>query len=586
MKVRFPLYAQTISFLLLHLILLLVLFLFLFNTQFGPGWDALLASPVGERVETIGWLVQKQLDAHPESEWNVILDEFGKLYGVKFYLIDIKGQQLAGEPIKLPDVVAQQCIRRHHPPPPPAEGRHPFSAQDLPGALPGPDAPPSGTAPGLDAPSGTAPGLDAPPPADVGPQGEPLPAGAAHPDASSPAPAPQAADTSHALASQTMPPAKQSLTPPGPTSADRHRFRRTYGRFLLHTSKPDRFWIGVRVPIRRQNDERVVPGTLVASATNLWKTGVFFDFGPVLVLIASILGLSVIFWWPFAYRITRRLTELTAATEKIAEGRFDTTVKENEWDELGSLGDAVNRMAKRLNTFVTGQKRFLGDIAHELCSPMARLQVALELLESSGTSEQDSLIKDIREEVDEMSNLINELLAFSKAGLQGKEIQLEPVNLKELVNAAAIKMCSETLVTVDIEEGIWVMGDLLLLDRAFGNILRNAVRYAADFGPINVRATSNAREVTVTTTDCGPGVPPDAVGQLGEPFFRPEASRSRNSGGVGLGLAIVKTCVESCKGTFLVRNRQPKGLEVEIKLQSAIQTATPLVSGQPQESPQ
>jgi two-component system sensor histidine kinase CpxA len=318
----------------------------------------------------------------------------------------------------------------------------------------------------------------------------------------------------------------------------------------------------------------MVPCTLLASADNLWQTGVFFDFKPVLILVGGVLLISVIFWWPFAYRITRALAEMTKVTEKIAEGRFESRVKVNKWDEIGSMGEAVNQLASRLNTFVTGEKRFLGDIAHELSSPLARLQIGLELLETSATSEQESMLNDIREEVEEMTHLINELLAFSKAGLQGKEIELKSINLSKLLNAVTLKTASEQIVKLDIEKDLFVLGDQMLLERAFGNVFRNAVRYASADGDIKVRAIRSGKEISVITSDSGPGVPPAALEHLTEPFFRPEPSRSRSSGGTGLGLAIVQTCIESCNGSLSIRNKQPRGLEVDIRLQAADANST------------
>lgn len=251
------------------------------------------------------------------------------------------------------------------------------------------------------------------------------------------------------------------------------------------------------------------------------------------------------------------------------------------------MGEAVNQLASRLNAFVTGEKRFLGDIAHELSSPLARLQIGLELLETTATSEQESMVKDIREEVEEMTHLINELLAFSKAGLQGKEIELKPINLSKLLNAVTLKTASEQIVKLDIDKDLSVLGDQMLLERAFGNVFRNAVRYAAADGDIKVKAIRLGKEVSVITSDSGPGVPPAALEHLTEPFFRPEPSRSRSSGGTGLGLAIVQTCIESCNGTLSIRNRQPKGLEVDIKLQVAdhstvtdSSSSTPIVKSQ------
>ena len=94
----------------------------------------------------------------------------------------------------------------------------------------------------------------------------------------------------------------------------------------------------------------------------------------------------------------------------MAEGQFDVRVEDKRRDELGLLGDAVNRMAARLSGFVTGQKTFLGDIAHELCSPIARMQMALGIMEQRAKGEPNPYLDDLREEVEHMSNLVNELL--------------------------------------------------------------------------------------------------------------------------------------------------------------------------------
>jgi len=584
MKVRFPLYAQTISFLLIHLILLVVLFLALFNTKFGPGWDAVLSSPIGDRVEAIGWVIQKQLEVNKPDEWNTVLDEFGKFYGVDFYLFDFSGKQLAGQTMALPEAVEKEVVRHRRNgagdrangtgrTEPGGNGDRNF--EDRPGSdarpnpddHPGPDARPNPeNQPGPDAGPNPYdhPGPDAKPPA---PDGPPAPNGPPPPDQS----APQSDIPQPSIFGQAK------VAPPG---AVRRRFR---GRFILHTTSPDKFWIGIRIPVSR--NQRMVPGTLLASADNLWQTGVFFDFKPVLILVGSVLLLSVIFWWPFAYRITRALAEMTKVTEKIAEGRFESRVKVNKWDEIGSMGEAVNQLASRLNTFVTGEKRFLGDIAHELSSPLARLQIGLELLETTATTDQESMINDIREEVEEMTHLINELLAFSKAGLQGKEIELKPINLSKLLTAVTLKTASEQIVKLDIEKDLSVLGDQMLLERAFGNVFRNAVRYASADGDIKVKALRTGKEVSIITSDNGPGVPPSALEHLTEPFFRPEPSRSRSSGGTGLGLAIVQTCIESCNGSLSIRNRQPRGLEVEIRLEAVPENnPSELPASQPSEN--
>ena len=125
-----------------------------------------------------------------------------------------------------------------------------------------------------------------------------------------------------------------------------------------------------------------------------------------------------------------------------------------------------------------------------------------------------------------------------------------------------------TLIEIQIAETTQALAEPELLSRALANLVRNAIRYAGQSGPITISALAQDGRVTLTVTDCGPGVPEETMGQIFDPFFRLEASRSRDTGGTGLGLAIVKTCVESCQGTVSAKNRSPSGLQVEIVLKS------------------
>ena len=148
-----------------------------------------------------------------------------------------------------------------------------------------------------------------------------------------------------------------------------------HGRFMVRSGDPVAWWIGLRVPFAE-------PGDPPAPATLLIRTN---SFGNVVRLLgletwffgaAGVLLLSILFWLPLVRSITRHLRALSAATERIADGRFETRVATNRRDELGRLGESVNTMAARLETLVNGQKRFLADVAHELGSPIGRLQVA------------------------------------------------------------------------------------------------------------------------------------------------------------------------------------------------------------------
>jgi two-component system sensor histidine kinase CpxA len=340
--------------------------------------------------------------------------------------------------------------------------------------------------------------------------------------------------------------------------------------FVLRSGEPRLYWIAVRLPLADASQPRPCPLVLLFASPSLRAGGLFFDVTPWLLLGAGALVFSALFWVPLVRSLTRSLSQMTQATERIAEGRFDTRVDETRGDELGRLGQAINRMAGRLAGFVTGQKRFLGDTAHELCSPIARMQLALGILEERADEDQKARLADVREEVEHLSHLVNDLLSFTRAGLQPKAIKLEPVNLAPLIRRVLAREAPETgQVEVRVPENLHVVGEPELLFRALANLVRNAVRYAGRAGPITLAAEAKDGRVVLSVADQGPGVPEAALQQIFDPFFRGEVSRSRDTGDIGLGLAIVKTCVEACQGTVTARNRQPSGLAVELVLRAA-----------------
>lgn len=339
------------------------------------------------------------------------------------------------------------------------------------------------------------------------------------------------------------------------------------GRFLVHAGEPPQYWIGLRVPLERNPETRRPPATLIAVAPTLLATLRFLDWQPWLLAGAAVLVVSILFWLPLVRSITRALRQLTTATERIAEGRFDTRVEATRRDELGRLGHAVNQMAARLDTYVSGQKRFLGDVAHELCSPLARLQLAVGILGERDDPALREAVADVREEVQQMSELVNELLAFSKAGLHPRDIVLVPVELGPLI-ARVIEREDARRVVLNLMSGLVVLAEPALLERALGNLLRNALRYGGD-GPVHLAAHAENDLVVLSVFDEGPGVPPESLSRLGEPFYRPEAARTREGGGVGLGLAIVRNAATACRGRLILRNRAPHGFLAEIHLKRA-----------------
>jgi two-component system sensor histidine kinase CpxA len=261
---------------------------------------------------------------------------------------------------------------------------------------------------------------------------------------------------------------------------------------------------------------------------------------------------------------------MTVATREIAEEKFDVRVSEKRTDELGGLGSTINHLAKRLSGFVTGQKRFLGDISHELNSPLARMQFALSILEDRVDEKNRAYVEDVKEEVELMSKLVAELLTYSKAGIKTQQVNLERVLVKPLVELVVQRetVAENADIKLKIDENLEALAQPELLSRALANVVRNAVRYAGNAGEISVSAENGNDQVKITVADSGAGVPEADIEKLFDPFYRIETDRSRQTGGTGLGLAIVKTCVEACQGKVFAENRSPSGFAITILLKN------------------
>lgn len=350
-----------------------------------------------------------------------------------------------------------------------------------------------------------------------------------------------------------LPPAREFREPPFPVD-------------FVHTTNPNYYWAAVHVPVVTHTGDRPEDLRLVWRFASLWTNSFFFDYRPWLAAIIVFVLVSVACWLPLIRSLTQVIARMTKATGQIAEGHFEIQLPVKRSDELGRLSDSINRMAKSLSGYVNGQRRFLGDIAHELCAPVARIQMSLGILEQRAPENARRYVETIDEEVQHMSTLVNELLSFSKASI-GAAAALESVNVLEVVNRAVDREKNEqATVGVNVPPALAATAQPDYLFRSVSNVLRNAIRYAGADGPIEISARQVGNFAVINVADNGPGVPPAELTEILKPFYRPEAARTRDTGGVGLGLAIVRTCMEACNGTATCRNRTPKGFEVELRL--------------------
>jgi len=506
MKPTFPLALKLSLWLLLNFALLGALGLGLLVAQGGVSWQGLVAGPAGESLQRMADAATREVSTARDGERTAILARYAATYGGEWFIFRNQGTQLAGAAVELPAAVLQRAAG------PGLRGRGgpPFGRE---GGPSGPDGPPPGR------------------------KGGPPPKGR-----------------------EGGPPRNE----PPENARDRSR-----GRFVQTVADPTAHWIGLRVPFERGAGGGPEAATLFIRVDRAWTLLRLLDLQPWVLAGSAVVGFSVLFWLPIVLGITRALRRVTAATGAIAEGDFQTRVSTGRRDELGQLGESVNTMAARLDTLVNGQRRFLGDVAHELGSPLGRLQVATEILATRADPALRPHVADVREEVQQMSELVGDLLAFTKAGLAPRAATLAPVALGELVPRVLEREAAVGRVEVGALDGLTVLADEKLLARALGNLVRNALRYAGDAGPITLAAARDGARVSVAVEDHGPGVPPEVLPRLGEAFYRPEAARTRETGGAGLGLAIVRSAALACGGEVHFSNRSPHGFRAELRLQAA-----------------
>lgn len=271
--------------------------------------------------------------------------------------------------------------------------------------------------------------------------------------------------------------------------------------------------------------------------------------------------------------LTSPIVKLQRATKKLAEGELQTRLGKKVskgGDELSQLARDFDEMAERIESLVTSEKRLTQDISHELRSPLARMNVALEIAKQKTNAESQPILERIEKESNRLNEMISRLLILSKLESGGQELEKQKVNLKKVVeeivaDADFEAQAKNKAVQITAIEDSRFLGSENLLRSAVENVLRNAVRYTDEKTAVEVSLKNLNGDAVIDIKDYGGGVPEAELENLFRPFYRIGDARDRKSGGVGLGLAIAQRAVFAHKGTIRAKNTG-NGLQVEIKL--------------------
>jgi len=278
--------------------------------------------------------------------------------------------------------------------------------------------------------------------------------------------------------------------------------------------------------------------------------------------------------------LTRHLTtpilQLRQATQQLASGDLNSRAAggiDRRHDELGDLVRDFNAMAEHIEQLISQQRQLIYDVSHELRSPLARLNVALDLArERRGT---DLAFDQMEQDLGRLNEMIERLLTIARIDTLPSPIQHETINLVDLISQISRDAEFESQergvqVKVTVSSECSVRGDTRLLQSAIENVVRNAIHYTASGSTVEIALKGSDGEtkplVQVLVRDHGPGIPESELTNIFRPFYRVMEARDRQSGGTGLGLTIAERIVRIHGGKIQAKNISPNGLEVEILL--------------------
>ena len=266
----------------------------------------------------------------------------------------------------------------------------------------------------------------------------------------------------------------------------------------------------------------------------------------------------------------RPIRELSDKIEKVqAQNLADSRIEENQVKELNQLSVSYNRMLERLSEAFEIQRQFTANAAHELRTPLALMQVQLDLYHSNSHPDNDAdtvqMIKMVTEQNDRLNKMVKTLLDMSELQTVGRddEIILDALvdevleDLEPLAEGKNIRLIGKC-------KDITMVGSDILIYRLVYNLVENAIKYNHSGGQVIVTADRKEKHVYLSVEDTGAGIPEELKERVFEPFFRVDKSRSRELGGVGLGLALVREIVRVHDGNITVKSNPSGGTIFEV----------------------
>ena len=287
----------------------------------------------------------------------------------------------------------------------------------------------------------------------------------------------------------------------------------------------------------------------------------------ITVLLALLGGVVTYFISGHALRPIREFSDKIEEVQ--AQNLSDSRIEENNVKELNQLGISYNKMLERLSEAFEIQRQFTANAAHELRTPLALMQVQLDLYNSASHPGNDAdtlqTIKMVTEQNDKLNRMVKTLLDMSELQTVGRDdkIILDAIVEEVLADLEPLAVEKNIKLIGKCEDATMIGSDILIY-RLVYNLVENAIKYNHSLGQVTVTAYQRKRHIYLSVEDTGSGIPKELRERVFEPFFRVDKSRSRELGGVGLGLALVREIVRVHDGSICIKSGKSGGTIFEV----------------------
>ena len=287
----------------------------------------------------------------------------------------------------------------------------------------------------------------------------------------------------------------------------------------------------------------------------------------ITVLLALLGGVVTYFISGHALRPIREFSDKIEEVQ--AQNLSDSRIEENNVKELNQLGISYNKMLERLSEAFKVQRQFTANAAHELRTPLALMQVQLDLYNSASHPGNDAdtlqTIKMVTEQNDKLNRMVKTLLDMSELQTVGRDdkIILDAIVEEVLADLEPLAVEKNIKLIGKCEDATMIGSDILIY-RLVYNLVENAIKYNHPLGQVTVTAYQRNKHVYLSVEDTGSGIPKELRERVFEPFFRVDKSRSRELGGVGLGLALVREIVRVHDGSICIKSGKTGGTIFEV----------------------